>query len=391
MGHDATGRAIRVRGAVPGDLVSPLGVPQRSQLRRDFELVRGAAERRATPCAAQAQCGGCRLMPLRADAQRRVKLDMLQRELASRRIAVPPIEWQSAPSDAAYRNRIRLCIANGAFLFFNAGKARDCSVLEPALRDAIEQLRALPRMQEALSGFGHCEVRSPDLDGRPALALSQRSASSRNQDALAELSSRLPEFLVGISGDPEIASQRRRLGALDVFVPIDAFLQVNDAVNERLVAWAVDWVRSLPVGSVLDLFAGAGNFSLPLAAAGLPVSAIERHAPSVAALERSAARTGLACEGIAATAEAGVSALLAAGRRFDCVIVDAPRAGAGPLLSRVVALGARFVLLCSCYAPGLARDLEALLALGFRPRSITAWDMFPETHHIETVALLARD
>lgn len=329
-------------------------------------------------------------MPLAGKAQRSVKLEMLRTELAWRGIAVPELEWMPAPSSLGYRNRIRLRVEAGAFRFFNASKADDCSVLEPNLGAAIERLRALPRL-EALHGFDHCEVRSADLDGRRALSLGERSGAAPVRDVLAELCAQLPDFLVGVSGDPAIPSQRRRLGALDVFVPLDAFLQVNEAVNDRLVAWVVDRVRSLGVSSVLDLFAGAGNFSLPLAAARLSVSAVERHAASVKALTRSASCAGLVCEGIAATADQAVSALLAAGRRFDCVIVDAPRAGAGPLLPGVAALGARFVLLCSCYAPGLARDVEALLAVGYRLRSITAWDMFPETHHLESVALLAKD
>ena len=389
-GHDAAERAIRVRGAVPGDWIALTGAPQRAQVRRDFTLVRAASQRRAAPCAVQARCGGCRLMPLATGAQRSVKLEMLRTELASRGIAVPELEWRPAPSSLGYRNRIRLRIEGGAFRFFNASKADDCSVLEPSLRAAIERLRALPRL-EGLDGFDHCEVRSADLDGRPALSLSEGSGAAPDRDVLAELCAQLPDFLVGVSGDEAIPSQRRRLGGLDVFVPLDAFLQVNDAVNERLVEWAVEWVRSLGVRSVLDLFAGAGNFSLPLAAAQLSVSAVERHAASVKALTRSASRAGLVCEGIAAPADGAVAALLAAERRFDCVLVDAPRAGAGPLLSGIAALGARFVLLCSCYAPGLARDLEALLAVGFRLRSVTAWDMFPETHHLESVALLAKD
>jgi tRNA/tmRNA/rRNA uracil-C5-methylase (TrmA/RlmC/RlmD family) len=85
-----------------------------------------------------------------------------------------------------------------------------------------------------------------------------------------------------------------------------------------------------------------------------------------------------------------VASLSAAGRRFDCVIVDAPRAGAEFDLGRLVELGARVVILCSCYAPSFARDLERLRRAGYAVEELVAFDMFPQTHHLESAALLVR-
>ncbi|HET9933308.1 MAG TPA: hypothetical protein VFQ35_21535 [Polyangiaceae bacterium] len=390
-GDDAEGSPFRASGPVPGDAVALIGVAQRTQVRRAYELVRGAPERRAAPCPVQRQCGGCRLMPLNEAAQQRVKLEILRAELERRGICAPRLDWHPASSSLAYRNRIRLRLAAGKLSFFNQDKDEGCVVLAPTLQSALERLRGLEGADCALCSFSHCEVRAHDLDGRPALALSGRTDPGLLRAELAELQRLLPEFLLGVTGDPAIPAQRRLLGALEMFVPLDAFLQVNDAVNERLIAWVVNSVRALRVGNVLDLFAGAGNFSLPLAAAGSAVTAVERHGPCITALGRSAARAGVACEGVVARADEAVSALVAAKRRFDCVVVDAPRAGAGALLARFDDLGVRFVVLCSCYAPSFARDLAALLEQGFRIRAITIFDMFPQTHHVECVAVLAKE
>ena len=390
VGYDAHGQEIRVRGAVPGDVVVTEGHAQRGQRRRDFALQRPALERRAPPCAAQRECGGCALMPLGMEAQRRVKVEMLRAALGAAACEVPQLAWGDTRAVVAYRNRVRLRIDDGQIGFFNRAKRDDCYVLDRGLVQALAELQVLrERASREFASFTHCELRAPDLDGRPGLAFAKAESSSRG--ALRSVRELLPHFLVGEVNEPEIPCQRRKLTEdVEGLVPLDAFLQVNDAVNARLIDWVCAHVGSTGAARVLDLFAGAGNFSLPLAALGLRVTAIERHPASVAALRRASHAQGLACEALAASVEEALPPIVGTSR-FDGVVIDAPRAGAGKMLSRVRELGSDWVVLCSCYAPGFARDLSVLCRAGYAIRKVVLWDMFPETHHLESVALLTRE
>ncbi|MGC4095274.1 MAG: hypothetical protein QM756_46595 [Polyangiaceae bacterium] len=391
VGLDERGRELWFRGAVPGDWVLPLGVPQRSQRRRAFELWQPAAERRVAPCSVQRQCGGCGLMPLPPAAQRREKLAMLARALEARGITVPAIAWYGAESTSAYRNRVRLRTERGELGFFNRDKSATCRVLEPSLLPLLELLLGLShRRPQLFVDYSHAELRAPDRAGRPGLLLYPLCAGQKAE--LSELASALPNWLLGVSGDPALPWQTKSI-THDVYVhvPLDAFMQVNDSVNARLVQWAVSSIVRSGARTLLDLYAGAGNFSLPLAHAGIAVSAVERHPTAVRALLVAAREQRLSCDASADSADAALARSVVAGRRFDAVLLDAPRAGLnfepGPLLE----LGARSVLLLSCYVPAFARDLGRLLSHGYVLEEMAAFDMFAETHHVESAALLRRN
>ncbi|MCA9495269.1 MAG: class I SAM-dependent RNA methyltransferase, partial [Myxococcales bacterium] len=133
---------------------------------------------------------------------------------------------------------------------------------------------------------------------------------------------------------------------------------------------------------VLDLYAGIGNLSLPLAARGLPVIAVEAPGPGSEDLRRNAA--GLPAEVHARPVER----FDASRSPFDALVLDPPRAGAPGVLPKVTLLRPRVIVLVSCFAASAARDLAELK--GYRAVSVRCFDLFPDTHHVETVVVLER-
>jgi 23S rRNA (uracil1939-C5)-methyltransferase len=142
---------------------------------------------------------------------------------------------------------------------------------------------------------------------------------------------------------------------------------------------------------VLELFCGAGNFTGPLAARARSVSAVELQGPALDLARADAAEApypGLRF--FAGDALKLGHALAREGRRFGAVLLDPPREGAkgiGPLLRELAAPRAVYV---SCDPATLARDLKACTAAGYRVAAVQPVDMFPQTHHVEGVALLCR-
>lgn len=338
-------------------------------------------------CPVQEACGGCPSMALPAELQRAHKLAELASALAAHGVAAPAPAFVSSPATTGYRNRIRLRLEAGRVRFFNEHKDPSCVVLEPALRVRLGELLQLAREEAGLfAPFTHLELRSDDARGRPGLALA--SGGDDVSAALDAVGRALPGSVVGLRGDPHIACQERRFDGGYALVPLDAFWQINGAVNGLLVQHVLAEVQASGAASVLDLYAGAGNFGLPLAARGMSVSAVELHAPAMAALERAARAQGFDCDVHAESAERALVRFSEQGRRFELVIVDAPRAGARAIMSLLLGLRPAHVLLCSCNPHSFARDVAALCGAGYGVQSLCAFDMFPHTAHLEVVARL---
>ncbi len=142
---------------------------------------------------------------------------------------------------------------------------------------------------------------------------------------------------------------------------------------------------------VLDLYCGLGNFSLPLAQRAAALLGVEGDAGLVARAARNAAKNGIGNTRFV-TAD-----LMAPGwgfyrERWDVVVLDPPRTGAEAPVAELDSSGVRRVVYVSCHPATLARDARLLVEKhGFTLRTARVFDMFPHTHHIEALALFARD
>ncbi|MCB9565587.1 MAG: hypothetical protein H6708_34815, partial [Kofleriaceae bacterium] len=161
----------------------------------------------------------------------------------------------------------------------------------------------------------------------------------------------------------------------------DAFAQASRDGNRALVAEVVAAVAPAPGLRVLELFAGGGNFTRHLTAAGATVVANDVVAPAVTP-PGARFEVGPAAETVAR--------LAATGARFDVVLLDPPRTGAREVVAALAALGAPRIVYVSCDAATLGRDLELLAAAGWAPRRAAVLDVMPQTPHLEIVAVAER-
>ena len=186
-----------------------------------------------------------------------------------------------------------------------------------------------------------------------------------------------------------------RLPEYDVtlhFRPTD-FIQVNNALNQRLVHQALTLLDLKPADRVLDLFCGLGNFTLPLARHAQQVLGIEADVQLIAGAQRNAERNGL---GNAEFRQADLynDAIREAPWNdfgFNKLLLDPPRNGAVEVIKRLPHAGVERIVYVSCYPATLARDAEYLVrVLGFRLAAAGVMDMFPHTSHVESMALFIR-
>lgn len=394
------GRVAFACGALPGDRIRPTELEDRRSYVRatQWELIESGPDRVEAACPVADRCGGCDWMMLSRPAELASKARLLREALVRTGgfMELPSeIPIVSAGSELRYRNRLRLHVDGAGRIGLYSRGSHDlveipgCLVSDPEIDRALASLRAAaaqhPRALEALS---EVEIRVAPAGPRVVMRLHARER--HDKAALAPLAEALSDELsVGVVGaaEPEKEQVFPLPGGTELRAAPAAFTQVNWAVNQKLVDAVVEGARARDARRFLDLYAGAGNFTLPLLAAGLSGVAIEHTDAALAAAERSARERGLA-GGTFLSGDVGarLRRLVQAGVRFDLVVLDPPRTGARDVLPWVIEIAAPHLALCSCDPVTLARDLKTLARAGWKLESVTGFDMFPRTHHVEALA-----
>ncbi len=391
------GRAIFVAGAAPGDRVRARIVEDRGAFARAevVERIASGAAYRVPPCPWVGACGGCPWQHVAYDAQLEAKASNVRETLAriagvrARRelpIIASPREWQ-------YRHRIRLHVDAERRVGYLRPRSREtveidaCIIAEPALSNALAALR--PFLRELETPIETVELAS---NGRGAVvAHLSASGAFHAGDAPAVGRLRASTSFAGVRvsgrgwqqewGDPSLAVAAEG-GAPPLVQRAGTFTQVNADANRLLVAS----VRTLASGAtkVLDLYCGAGNFTLPLARAGAAVVGVDRDRAAVAAAIASAADAALTSTRFeVAPAEHFLRQQGCAGA--DLVLLDPPRGGAAKVAQQLARLGPARIVYVSCDPATLARDVRTLVKARYVVDRVLPIDLFPQTDHVETV------
>jgi 23S rRNA (uracil1939-C5)-methyltransferase len=299
VGRD-DGKAVMVPGAVAGDRLDVEMVSER----RDYavakirEIVRASAERRTAPCPYLPRCGGCDWQHIEYGAQVRFKGEVVARELGhALDVAIDPAGLvEPAPAEFGYRSRIRLRVgAKGALGFYSAGsntivEIDSCMVAEAGIRMPLHLARSLGKRVEEIEVVrdGALVVQVAQLK-KPASEEELRRArnvlESDNEIAGIVLRSGTSRSTVG---DAAIAIELEP--GLSIEVDADLFSQVNRGQNKKLIASVMEMAAIHESQAVLDLYCGAGNFSLPASRRGARVTGVDADAGAIAAASRNAAR-----------------------------------------------------------------------------------------------------
>ena len=404
------GRVIFIPGTVPGDLVVGRLVREKKRYAEAelVEILEPSAQRVVPPCPVADECGGCQWQQMPYAAQLSWK-ERLFRESLIRQCQLSAdvfLPIQPSPRQWGYRSRVQIKCHQAGDQFvcgFYRPKSRfvvaieTCPVIAPELNDLLVEMRAALTPTEFANQVPQLDLAIGD-DGRRRAVVHYLGQNGRALCALLDpLARRLETALLiqqgrkdslrSISGDPDLAI-RVDQPPLDLRYGAGGFAQINLAQNRLLVDAALEAAQLTGAERVLDLYCGMGNFSLPLARRAHRVIGVEDFAPSIAMARRNAASNRLA------NVEFHVCAAEDALRRFggdpgfDLVLLDPPRSGAYALAKQLCATPVRRVVYISCDPQTLARDLQPMLHGGYRLVSSQAFDMFPHTHHVESLTVL---
>jgi 23S rRNA (uracil1939-C5)-methyltransferase len=388
------GKAVMVPGAVVGDRLDVEIVSER----RDYsvakirEVVSASAERRAAPCPYLPRCGGCDWQHIEYGAQVRFKGEVVARELGhALGIEIDPSGLvEQAPAEFGYRSRIRLRVgAKGALGFYEAAsntivEIDSCLVAEAGIRIPAHLARSLGKRVEEIEVVrdGAREVQVAHLKKPPTEEDLRRARNVLEADGeIAGIVLRAGASRSTV-GDATISIELE--DGLSIEVDADLFSQVNRAQNRKLVASVMEMAAIHESSAVLDLYCGAGNFSMPAARRGARVTGVDDDAGAIAAAARNAERLKFSgAQFVAMKASATADFLHRARYRPDIIILDPPRTGALDLMAPIVKLRAASVIYVSCDVTTLARDLRVLTGAGYKIKRVRGFDFFPNTHHVE--------
>ena len=373
----ADGRTVMVALAAPGDRVrvSIDRVKGNVAFALIQEIITPSPQRVEPPCQYFGRCGGCDFQQLNYQAQLEAKVEIIKDCLhrIGRIENVPDLQITSAPNPWHYRTRAQWQYDSirRRLGYFEAGSRHvcdvaECAVLAPGLQQTLSELRermldgSLPeeaRDFRAVAGDDGVSIAPPVRDSSPTV----REGSG----------------LTARDVTRNIRGETYRLNA-------ESFFQANDDLLPQLIDAAIGEAHG---ETAVELYCGVGLFTVPLARRFVRVIGIESDAAAT-----HFARANLAGANLknAQVINQDVGAWLEKKSSPDFLLLDPPRTGAESHVIRgILNLKPKRISYVSCDPATLARDLRKLIAGGYTLESILALDMFPQTHHVETVARLA--
>lgn len=414
---DSTGKVAFVPFTIPGERVRY----QSKKKKKSFdeaeliEVVHPSSKRIEPRCKYFTICGGCTSQHIRSDAQIDFKQHAVLETMRRLGCVTPREVYPPAVHKVwGYRRRARLAVKyvakkGRALVGFRERSAPyvadmwSCEVLHPGIATLIEPLSHLIsslsirdkvpqiecsvaenvtalvfRILDVLSEDDLNKLRQFEEDKNIRVYL-----QTKGLDTVAPLSSEHNKEALSYSLFP--------FGVKLEFLPVD-FIQVHHEMNQKMVSQAVNWLELQPQDQVLDLFCGLGNFSLPIATRVQKVLGIEgdqglvdrarhnAHINQIINAEFTHAdlfKVDLTCDWL--------------DMPWDAVVIDPPRAGAKEVIECLDKILPAKLLYVSCHPATLARDANILVnQLGYELKRLNVLDMFPQTGHVETMALFIK-
>lgn len=367
----AEGKTVFVSLAAPGDEL-------RVQVEREqgnvlfasvVEVLTPSPVRVEPPCPYFGRCGGCDFQQLTYEAQLAAKAniiaDCLQR--IARLDQVPPIAVYPSPNQWRYRVRATWQIDQEklAIGYYERGSRRvcdvaDCAVLMPELQETLEEVRAT-EWSEFPPELKHLDA----VAGENDISLSPPFAEFETNDLNLRVGNEVYQYNA------------------------ESFFQINPALLPELIEFAL---RDAGGETALDLYCGVGLFTLPLSRRFAKVVGVEASPVASRFARRNLQQAGLTnAHVLTATVAGWMRANSRTTGGVDFVLLDPPRAGAeSAVIKGILDLNPQRISYVSCDPATLARDLKKLIAGGYAIDAVAGFDLFPQTHHVETVVLLRR-
>ena len=400
-------QVIMVPATVPGDKISARVTDSKGHYSfgEKVRLLQPSPLRQTPPCPYVNDCGGCPWQQVQYEAQLKAKEqsvgDALRRIGKLNGFELRPII--ASPREYHYRRRIRLQCDKAKRIGFFRAFSHDlvevdrCLIADGTLNNVIHPLQSW--INELDTTVEHVEIVTGDEPNEIVAAGKIAGDFIPRDDAACERLLSENSIVNGLmlhggkwrkEWGQTVVTVRSDDG-ICLKVKGDVFTQINADGNRKLLTKLLAAGGFEKNDRVLELYSGAGNFTLSIAKQAREVVAVESHRQSIDSGKRSAQFNGIANIRWTCThVPAAVEQLTKQRERFSKIVLDPPRAGAKGIERNLASLGAAKILYVSCNPATLARDLSALARHGYKLTFVQPIDLFPHTFHVETLAVMTR-
>ena len=413
------GLAVFVPRTLPGDVADVRLVDRRK--RHAFAELLALREpsplRVPAPCHLYDRCGGCHLQHLGYEGQLANKTQQVRDCLTriGRLPDVPVLPTLASPHPFGYRNKALYHFepTSGALGLIERGSSAvldvpQCRIGDAGIDAVMQRIRDLAARDRSLGQVLHqVQVQVGQRTGEVLVTVIVQGdvpeqARHRLRESLSDVASGVslhrktsvtPAVFEGVTthlGGSTVIHER--IGDLRFEIVPEAFFQVNSGQTERLYELVRAAARLEPEDVALDLYSGSGSIALTLASHCAVVHAVESSRQATLLAVRQAQRLGIGnCQFRTGKVERILYRYLAQKVRANVAVLDPPRAGCRPqALEALASMRVQRIVYVSCSPPTLARDLRLLTDLGYWAESVQPLDMFPQTYHVECLAVLRR-
>jgi 23S rRNA (uracil1939-C5)-methyltransferase len=401
------GKVVFVPYTVTGDKAWIEVVEEKKEysMGRLIQIAEPSPWREDSPCPYFGSCGGCQWQHIDYSAQGELKKEILRDILQrlGKLKEIPSIRIILSPKPYDYRTRIQLKVKGKAIGYYQERSHKiveinRCPVSHPLINQIIQELQeeiaALLRMEEI-------EINVSPEEGRGVILFHPHVCDRRTDHFMKKFLQSHP-VLRGIAlsrkggfyffGDPALNftisfRQEGEKRNLKLRISPGSFFQVHSEQNQALIQTVLQFSGVNKGDRVVDLYAGVGNLTLPLATRAREVLGIEENRMAVEDARFNAERNGITnCEFI----QGRVEDVLKHWKREkpDLVVLDPPRTGCKTVLNQVAKLKPKKIIYVSCEPTTLSRDLHLFSESGYQLQGLSLIDMFPQTYHMEVVGLL---
>lgn len=420
LSHDQNDKVTLIEGVIAEERVSAKITSENKNLQkaRPLQIITPSSHRVQPACKYYKQCGGCDFQHMsysrQVESKGAIVRDLLCR--SGNQALIHAAEQQLSPPLASkltyhYRQRIRLQVDEQQTLGFYKRRSNDCVPIDLCLlagkeiNACLAELRQHPALQRLLPRAEALEMLFNPATVAITLMLhfirKPRPADKQHAALLeSDITGLEHVFFTGKdfapSGNSSLsftipACPPHTDAALKLLWESGGFCQVNLTQNQTLITTVLNFCRVSTEDSVLDLFCGMGNFSIPLAERAKSVLGIEGQGSAIRSARKNSETAGQSnTRFLKKPVHKACLELAAAGTQFDIVVIDPPRQGAPGIAKQLVQLTGKRLIYISCDPATLCRDLAQLADQGLHLHKLQPIDMFPQTHHIECVALLEK-
>ena len=400
-------KPIFIEGALPNETVEVKVFEQKSKFSKAklVNIIAASEARAEVKCRHYFQCGGCNLQHMDYQHQLTYKQDKI-RQLFSRQALNENLPWQShiASQPWHYRRKARIGVQYDKrgmpIIGFRQRESshlteiKSCPVLVVAFANIFTELKMLLPTLSGNNAVGHIEVIAANENIVVVRQLVKCTAQDKERWLdFANKNNWLVYFddgklITALAADKPLFYSLT--DTINIEFSVNNFIQVNHGVNKQMVEQAQAWLALNDQDTVLDLFCGLGNFSLPIAQQVSHVVGIEGIQAMVDKAQENAQHNGITnCQFHQADLNNDWQDHLWAKQKYTKVLLDPARAGAYQALTQLLRFNIEKVLYVSCDPASLARDSKLLIDHGYKIEKIALMDMFSQTKHVETMVMFS--